>query len=127
MKLAIARSMMWSPELLLLDEPTNHLDHLAVKWLTEYIVSLRGKITLCVVSHDYEFNADVLTDVVHMENKNFTYHRYGFQQFQELNPEIVAGLPSADKTISAAAGGGGEGGAKSAIEMKEAAAKKAIT
>jgi ATPase subunit of ABC transporter with duplicated ATPase domains len=37
MKLAIARSMMWTPELLLLDEPTNHLDHMAVEWLVKYI------------------------------------------------------------------------------------------
>ena len=105
MKLAIARSMMWSPELLLLDEPTNHLDHLAVKWLTDYVIGLRGKITLCLVSHDYEFNTNVLTDVVHMIDKNFTYHAMGFKEFQEQNPEVVAGLPSAEKTINAAAGG----------------------
>jgi ATPase subunit of ABC transporter with duplicated ATPase domains len=38
MKLAIARSMLWKPDLLLLDEPTNHLDVNAVKWLGQYLV-----------------------------------------------------------------------------------------
>ena len=74
MKLAIARSMMWTPELLLLDEPTNHLDHMAVEWLVKYIQGLRGKITTCVVSHDYDFNAQVLTDVCHMCDQKIEYH-----------------------------------------------------
>eukprot|EP01052_Picozoa_sp_SAG31_P032015 SAG31_NODE_3464_length_4244_cov_3.817370_3_plen_607_part_00 len=120
MKLAIARSMMWDPELLLLDEPTNHLDHLAVKWLQDYIIGLRGKVTLCVVSHDYNFNTEVLTDVVHMINKNFEYFPFGFKEFQEANPEIVAGLPSAEKTINTAAGG-----PQTAMQALEAQSAKA--
>jgi ATPase subunit of ABC transporter with duplicated ATPase domains len=45
-------------DLLLLDEPTNHLDVNAVRWLAEYLVSLRHQTpatTIMVVSHDYEF------------------------------------------------------------------------
>ncbi len=99
MKLSIARSMMWEPELLLLDEPTNHLDHTAVAWLTQYILTLRGKITVGLVSHEYSFLGDVLTDVVHMVDQKMTYHAGGFKKFQDENPEIVAALPSTQKSI----------------------------
>jgi len=99
MKLAIARSMMWKPELLMLDEPTNHLDTAAVEWLTQYVLNMRGTTTVCVVSHQYSFLADVLTDVVHMRNQNLEYHPYGFDEFQNANPEIVEALPSAENTI----------------------------
>ena len=66
MKLAIARSMMWTPELLLLDEPTNHLDVASVHWLQQYVRDLRGQTTVLLVSHDYEFLGNTLTDGVHM-------------------------------------------------------------
>ena len=104
MKLAIARSLMWKPELLLLDEPTNHLDHKAVQWLTDYIVSLRGKITVGLVSHEYSFLGDVLTDVVHMCDQTLEYHAGGFKAFQQACPEIVAALPSTQSTLKATQG-----------------------
>ena len=64
MRLAIARSMLHSPDLLLLDEPTNHLDRAAVEWLTAHLQNF--KATICVVSHDYEFLSKVATDIVHL-------------------------------------------------------------
>eukprot|EP00854_Cymbomonas_tetramitiformis_P013308 gene13308-15726_t len=62
MKLAIARSMMWKANLLLLDEPTNHLDESSVKWLADHVNSLKGNTTVCMVSHDYDFFANTITD-----------------------------------------------------------------
>jgi hypothetical protein len=123
-----------------------------VEWLVKYIRGLRGQITVCVVSHDYDFNtqararpsswtrhylsivsqgclvpgyiamerrgtgrahrtpsprarAQVLTDICHMCDSKIEYHAGGFQSFQDAHPEIVAALPSPDKTIEAAAGG----------------------
>ena len=98
MKLAIARAMLWDAEVLLLDEPTNHLDTAAIAWLSTYLKSLT-RTTICLVSHDYDFLADVLTDVIHLHDKNLTYYPMGFRDFQSLKPEIVAALPSPDNAI----------------------------
>ena len=40
MKIALAASMLFEPQLLLLDEPTNHLDVEAVQWLADYLNDL---------------------------------------------------------------------------------------
>ena len=98
MNLAIARAMLWDAQVLLLDEPTNHLDTGAIAWLTNYLKSLTNT-TICLVSHDYDFLADVLTDVIHLHDKNLTYYPIGFRDFQSLKPEIVAALPSPDNAI----------------------------
>ena len=106
MKLAIARAMLWDAEVLLLDEPTNHLDTGAIAWLSTTSRALT-KTTICLVSHDYDFLADVLTDVIHLHDKNLTYYPMGFRDFQSLKPEIVAALPSPDNAINKVASVGG--------------------
>ena len=103
MKLAIARSMLWSPDLLLLDEPTNHLDVAAVEWLGQYISSLKGKTTVMIVSHDYDFLNIIATDIIHMTNQRMKYHNCGFKEFQDLNPQVVEALPSVERTVNTAA------------------------
>ena len=102
MKLAIARSMLWSPDLLLLDEPTNHLDVAAVEWLGKYICSLNGKTTVMIVSHDYDFLQEIATDIIHMTDQQMRYHNCGFAEFQRANPEVVEALPSVERTVTGA-------------------------
>ena len=106
MKLSIAISIVQQPELLLLDEPTNHLDRNAVLWLQQHLNALKG-VTICVVSHDYEFVDEVCTDIAHYDNGGqamkpckFVYYPMKFSEFQKLKPEIAAGLPTADKAIA---------------------------
>jgi elongation factor 3 len=101
--------MLWDAEVLLLDEPTNHLDTAAVAWLTAYLKSLTNT-TICLVSHDYDFLSDVLTDVIHLHDKNLTYYPMGFKDFQGLKPEIVAALPSPNNAIKKIESIGGEAG-----------------
>ena len=110
MKLSIAISIVQQPELLLLDEPTNHLDRNAVDWLKEHLLSLKG-VTICVVSHDYDFIDEVCTDIAHYDNGGiamkpcrFVYYPMKFREFQALKPEIAAGLPTADKAIASLLG-----------------------
>ena len=115
MKLAIARAMLWDADVLLLDEPTNHLDTSAIAWLTNYLKSLTNT-TICLVSHDYDFLAEVLTDVIHLSEKTLTYYPMSFRDFQSLKPEIVAALPSSDNAIAKQSNieGGSADGAKEA-------------
>jgi zinc transport system ATP-binding protein len=42
------------PELLILDEPSGGLDEAAARWLDETLVSLKGQLTVLMVSHDSE-------------------------------------------------------------------------
>ena len=42
------------PELLLLDEPVTGLDDNAARWLDETMLSLKGTVTMVMVSHDFE-------------------------------------------------------------------------
>ena len=124
MKLSIAISILKQPELLLLDEPTNHLDVNAVKWLTKHLLSLTN-VTICVVSHDYEFIDDVATDVAHYDNGGIAgkpcrlvYYPMGFKSFQQLKPEIAAGLPTADNAMAKMALLA-EGGSDSASDLAD--------
>jgi elongation factor 3 len=68
------------------------LDVAAVEWLANYVNNL--KCTVCLVSHDYDFLELVLTDVIHIADQKLTYYPGTFKHFQQLRPEIVAGLPS---------------------------------
>ena len=52
-RIALARSLIDSPELLLLDEPTNHLDVEGIAWLAGHLSARRG--TVLVITHDRWF------------------------------------------------------------------------
>lgn len=53
-KIAIARALIRKPEILIFDEVTNHLDFQSRIRIREVILSLRGKTTIFLVSHDPE-------------------------------------------------------------------------
>ena len=69
------------------------------------------RVTVAVVSHDYDFIEEVCTDVVHYDNGGkagrpcqLVYYPMTFKEFQKIKPEI-AGLPTVGKAL-------GKGGAK---------------
>jgi zinc transport system ATP-binding protein len=51
------------PELLLLDEPAAGLDEAAARWLEQTLVSLKGDVTILMVSHDSDQVRRVADDV----------------------------------------------------------------
>ena len=56
-KIAIARALIRKPQILIFDEVTNHLDYASRMQMRDLIVSLRGKTTILMVSHDPELIA----------------------------------------------------------------------
>lgn len=56
-KIAIARALIRQPEILILDEVTNHLDYTSRLKMRDLIISLHGKVTVLMVSHDPELIA----------------------------------------------------------------------
>jgi ATP-binding cassette subfamily F protein uup len=71
-RIALAKTLLDSPELLLLDEPTNHLDVEGVDWLAHHLAARRG--TLLVVTHDRWFLDAVCTAT--WEVTDGTVHQY---------------------------------------------------
>lgn len=55
MKVAILRSIIFTPDYVLLDEPTTHLDVDSIDNLIKLIKSLKSKITFIIVSHNKQF------------------------------------------------------------------------
>ena len=67
------------PELLILDEPASGLDETAGRWLDDTLTSLKGEMTVLMVSHDSEQVrriADRVTNLTNPPSRNDT-HRFG--------------------------------------------------
>ncbi len=55
------------PELLILDEPAGGLDETAARWLDDTLVSLKGEMSVVMVSHDSEQVRRIADDVTVLE------------------------------------------------------------
>jgi ATP-binding cassette subfamily C protein len=66
-RLAIARALVRSPSLLVLDEPTSGLDRVAEAQVCATIASLRGRLTILVVSHQPAVHA-IADEIWQLEN-----------------------------------------------------------
>jgi ABC transport system ATP-binding/permease protein len=71
-RIALARSLIDSPQLLMLDEPTNHLDIEGIAWLAGHLAARRG--ALLVITHDRWF-LDAVCERT-WEVADGTVHRY---------------------------------------------------
>ncbi len=65
-RLAMAKLLLWNPDVIVLDEPTNHLDMDTSAWLQEYLQNYDGAVV--VVSHDRGFLDAVCTRIFEIEN-----------------------------------------------------------
>jgi elongation factor 3 len=93
MKLRLARAVLIDPDIYLLDEPTNHLSGSAVRWITDYIMSLDHQ-TVLIVSHDTNFLEEVCTDVIHYEERavwgpyrKLVHYKGKMSDFVKLQPQ----------------------------------------
>ncbi len=58
-RLCIARAIAVEPEVLLMDEPTSAIDPVATAKIEELVQSLRGRFTICIVTHNMQQAARV--------------------------------------------------------------------
>ncbi len=63
-RLALARTLLPSPELLLLDEPFTGLDQQGSRWLEEKILEQKGTVTIVMATHELERASEIADKVI---------------------------------------------------------------
>ncbi len=86
-RLALARLLLFNPELLLLDEPSNHLDLEATTWLEEFLCS--SAMTVIVVSHDRYFLDKVTTRTWELYAGRLESYRGNFSAYRRQKAERI--------------------------------------
>ncbi len=78
-RIALAKSLLDSPDLLLLDEPTNHLDVEGINWLAHFLADRSG--TLLVITHDRWFLDAVCTRTWEVADGNILQRDGGYSAY----------------------------------------------
>ena len=85
MRVALASVLFAEPDLLLLDEPTNYLDLEGTLWLEEYI--RRYPHTVIIISHDRDLLNNAVNSIIHLDQKQLTFYRGGYDSFERQKAE----------------------------------------
>ena len=92
-RVALARTIVSSPDFLVLDEPTNHLDPESIEWLAEFLDGFAG--TFLVVTHDRYFLDRVANRIVELCDGKFFWHAGNYTDYLLARAERQA----ADATV----------------------------
>ena len=84
-RVALARLLLYQPDLILLDEPTNHLDLWAVAWLEDYLNRYPGAVL--VVSHDRYFLDRVVRGVYEMAAGKVRFYHGNYTIYRAAREE----------------------------------------
>ena len=68
-RLLIARALAIEPEILILDEPTASIDAVSREMIYQFLSTLKGKMTVILVSHDLEEVLKLSTKILALNNK----------------------------------------------------------
>ena len=80
-KIALARTLLDSPDLLLMDEPTNHLDFEMIEWLEDYLS--REALSLLLVTHDRYFLDNVCDVILEMDQNSIFAYKGNYSYYLE--------------------------------------------
>lgn len=80
-RVALAKVLMWNPEMLILDEPTNHLDLDMIEWLERYLKNQHT--TLLMVTHDRYFLERVCTDIFELHRGKIVMFPWNYSYYLE--------------------------------------------
>ncbi len=94
-RLALAATLLESPELLLLDEPTNHLDASTIGWLQAYLQGYRGAVVM--VTHDRYLLEAVCERIVEIENGQAVSYDGSYADYLLARAERHARLRAEDR------------------------------
>ena len=87
-RVALARALVFDPEVLLLDEPTNHLDLEAIEWLEDLLLGFNGSVLL--ITHDRRFLDKLATRIVELDRGKLTDFVGTYSQYQIKKEELLA-------------------------------------
>ena len=85
MRIALAKLLLFDPDLLLLDEPTNHLDLPALVWLEDYLRRFSGSVIL--VSHDRRFLDRVVDRIAAIDRGNLLIYPGDYSTYEKAAAE----------------------------------------
>lgn len=80
-RVALAKTLIETPDLLILDEPTNHLDYESIKWLEEYLNKYQQAVLF--VTHDRYFLDHVSNKIWEISNQHLFEYRGNYGDFLE--------------------------------------------
>jgi ABC transport system ATP-binding/permease protein len=80
-RIALAQSLIETPDLLILDEPTNHLDFDTINWLEDYLAKYNG--ALLIVTHDRYFLDRVTNRILEIDQGNLYSYPGNYADFLE--------------------------------------------
>jgi ATP-binding cassette subfamily F protein uup len=84
-RVALAKTLLSSPDLLILDEPTNHLDLDMIEWLEEYLS--RQGLTLLMITHDRYFLENICDTILELEDAKLYQHPGNYSDFLQRKAE----------------------------------------
>ncbi len=81
-RLALAKALLYGPDVLLMDEPTNHLDLRGLQWLEGFLNRWPG--TVIVTSHDRFFLDAIANRIWHLDFGRLKAYPGNYTKFEEL-------------------------------------------
>ncbi len=85
-RVALARALVFLPDVLLLDEPTNHLDFSSIEWLERLLNDFAGSVLF--VTHDRRFLDNVATRIIELDRGILTTFMCNFAEYQSRKEKI---------------------------------------